>query len=385
MDFQLTDEQIMFRDMAKDFAIREVLPTVQERDREEKFSAEIMQKMGAQGLLGIMIPEEHGGLGLGWLTLGMVAEQIAIYDYSIGINFLIASTLQSLPILNFGTDEQKKKFLPGLMEGKIIGALGAVEPNAGSDAVSIETSATADGDYWILNGNKTWITNATAGDFAIVLVQTDKSKGSKGITTFIVEKGTPGFSSVKIGHKLGVRATDTGQLFFRDCKIHKSNVLGSVGRGIVIALGSIENTRYGLSCLAIGVMQACINASVKYCQERKQFGKPIGSYQLVQEKIADMVVDCEAARYLSYRVGYLKDKGLPYSRETAIAKLHNTEKAAKVARTAMELHGAYGYTDDFPVERSYRDCVGPLIFGGTSHIQRMLIARSELGLDAMAR
>lgn len=371
--------------MAKDFAIREVLPTVQERDREEKFSAEIMQKMGAQGLLGIMIPEEYGGLGLGWLTLGVVAEQIAIYDYSIGINFLIASTLQSLPILNFGTDEQKKKYIPGLMEGKIIGALGAVEPNAGSDAVSIETSATADGDYWILNGNKTWITNATAGDFAIVLVQTDKSKGSKGITTFIVEKGTPGFSSVKIGHKLGVRATDTGQLFFRDCKIHKSNVLGSVGRGIVIALGSIENTRYGLSCLAVGIMQACINASVKYCQERKQFGKPIGSYQLVQEKIADMVVDCEAARYLSYRVGYLKDKGLPYSRETAIAKLHNTEKAAKVARTAMELHGAYGYTDDFPVERSYRDCVGPLIFGGTSHIQRMLIARSELGLDAMAR
>lgn len=385
MDFQLTDEQIMFRDMAKDFAIREVFPTVQERDREEKFSAEIMQKMGKQGLLSIMIPQEAGGLGLGWLTLGVVAEQLAIYDYSVGINFLIASTLQALPIIKFGTDEQKNKFIPGLMEGKIIGALGAVEPNAGSDAASIETSAKEDGDYWILNGNKTWITNATVGDFAIVLAQTDKSKGAKGITTFIVEKGTNGFSSVKIGHKLGVRATDTGQLFFRDCRIPKTNILGPVGKGMAVALSSIENTRYGISFMAVGIIQACINASVKYCQERKQFGKPIGSYQLVQEKIADMVVDCEAARYLSYHVGYLKDNNLPCSRETAIAKLHNTEKAAKATRSAMELHGAYGNADDFPVERLYRDCISPLIFGGTSHVQRMLIARSELGLDAFAR
>jgi alkylation response protein AidB-like acyl-CoA dehydrogenase len=315
----------------------------------------------------------------------MVAEQLAIYDFSVGINFLIASSLQALPILKFGTDEQKNEYIPGIIKGEKIGALGAVEPNAGSDAVSIETSATAEGDYWILNGNKTWITNANVGHFAIVLAQTDKSKGVKGITTFIVPKGTPGFTTSKIGHKLGVRSTDTGQLFFRDCKIHKSSVLGSVGKGIGVALGSIENTRYGLSCLAVGVIQACIDASIKYCQERKQFGKAIGSYQLVQEKIADMVVDCEAARYLSYRVGYLKDNGLPYSRETAIAKLHNTEKAAKATRAALELHGAYAYTDDFPVERFYRDCIGPLIFGGTCHVQKMLIARAELGLDAIAR
>lgn len=385
MDFQLSEEQIMFRDMARDFAVREILPTVQERDRNEKFFPEIMKKMGDQGLLGLMISPEYGGLGLGWLTMGVVAEQIAIYDYSVAINFLISQTLQALPILKFGTEEQKAKYIPGLLSGEVIGAMGAVEPNAGSDAVSIETTAIEDGDSWVLNGNKTWITNATMGQYALVLAQTDKTKGVKGITTFLVDKDTPGFTSVKIGHKLGVRSTDTGQLFFRDCRIPKANVLGQIGKGMSVALSSIENTRYGLACLAVGIMQACINAASKYCQERKQFGKPIGSYQLVQEKVADMIVDCEASRLLVYQVGCLKDKGLPYSRETAIAKLHNTECAARVTRTALELHGAYGFTDDFPVERLYRDCIGALIFGGTCNVQRMLIARSELSLDAFSR
>jgi alkylation response protein AidB-like acyl-CoA dehydrogenase len=385
MDFQLDDEQVMFRDMAKDFAIREILPTSRERDREEKFFPDIMRKMGDQGLLGIAVPQEYGGLGLGWLTLGVVAEELSIHDFSVATNFLIATTLQALPIVKFGTDAQKKKYVPGIMKGEMIGALGAVEPNVGSDAVSIETTAVPDADHWVLNGNKTWITNANVCNFAIVLAQTDKSKGKKGITTFIVEKDTPGFSTNKIGHKLGVRSTDTGQLFFRDCRIPKSNVLGPVGKGLSVALGAIENTRYGLACLAVGVIQACIDASVKYCLERKQFGKPIGSFQLVQEKVADMVVDCDASRFLAYRVGYLKDKGLPHSKETSIAKLHNTEKAAKAARTALEIHGAYGFTDDFPVERLYRDTVGSLIFGGTSHVQRMLIGRSELGIDAISR
>jgi glutaryl-CoA dehydrogenase (non-decarboxylating) len=385
MDFQLTDEQIMFRDMAKDFAIREVLPTVQERDREEKFSAEIMQKMGEQGLLGGVVPQEYGGLGLSWLTFGMIVEQLAVYDGSVAGSLITASTLQALPIVNFGTDEQKKKYIPDIINGKKIGAFGAVEPNAGSDSVSIETMAVLDGEEWVINGNKTWITNATVCDFAIIMAQTDKNKGYKGITTFIVDRDTPGFTTMKIGHKLGGRSTDTGQLFFRDCRIPKSNQLGPVGKGARVGLGSIENTRYGLSCGAVGAIQACIDASVKYCQERKQFGKPIGSYQLVQEKIATMVVDCEASRYLSYRVGYLKDKGLPHSRETSIAKLHNTERAARAARTAVELHGAYGFADDFPVERYYRDAVASLIYGGTSHIHLMLIAMSELGINAITR
>ena len=385
MDFQLTDEQIMFRDMARDFTLREIVPTARERDREEKFFPDIMLKMGNQGLLGINIPTEYGGLGLDWLTLGVVSEQIAYYDFSVAINFLIATTLQITPILMAGDEIQKKKFIEPITRGEMIGCFGAVEPNAGSDAIAIETKAVLDGDEWILNGNKTWITNANVSDFAIVLAQTDKSKGYRGITAFIVEKGTPGFSTTKIANKLGVRSTDTGQLFFRDCRIPKSNQLGAVGKGIQIALACIEHTRYGISCMGVGVTQACIDASVKYCQERKQFGKAIGSYQLVQERIAEMVVDCEASRWLSYHVGYLKDKKLPYSKETAIAKYHNIEVAAKASRTALELHGAYGFTDDFPIERFYRDMIGPLIFGGTAHVQKMIIGRFAVGIDAFSR
>jgi alkylation response protein AidB-like acyl-CoA dehydrogenase len=385
MDFKITDEQIMFRDMAKDFAIREILPSVRERDREERFFPEIMEKLGEQGLLGAAVPQEYEGLGLSWLTFGMVLEQIAMYDAAVAGNLLAASTLQALPMVNFGTEEQKKKYIPGIISGKMIGALGAVEPNTGSDSTAIETMAVLDGDEWVLNGNKTWITNATICDFAIVLAQTDKSKGHRGLTTFIVDRDTPGFTTMKIGHKLGLRTSDTGQLFFRDCRIPKTNLFGAVGKGASVGLGSIENTRYGLSCCAVGVMQACIDASVKNCLERKQFDKPIGSYQLIQDKIATMVVDCEASRYLSYRVGYLKDNGLPHSRETSIAKLHNTERAARAAKAAVEIHGAYGFTDDFSVERLYRDTIASLIYGGSSNIHTMLIARSELGIDAIAR
>jgi alkylation response protein AidB-like acyl-CoA dehydrogenase len=341
--------------------------------------------MGAQGLCGIMVPKEFGGLGLDWTTLGLVAEQISYFDFSVGISLFGQTSLEVMPILTAGDDAQKKKYIPPLSKGETIGSFAAVEPNAGSDATAIETTAVLDGDEWVLNGNKTWITNATVADFAIVLAQTDKSKGVRGITTFIVENGTPGFSSTKIEHKLGVRSTDTGQLFFRDCRIPRTNLLGPLGRGMGVALGSIEHTRYGIACAAVGLTQACIDASVKYCLERHQFGKPIGSFQLVQERIAEMVVDCEASRWLAYRVGYLKDRGLPYSRETAIAKYHNVEVAAKAARTAVELHGAYGFTDDFPVERYYRDMIAPLIFGGTAHVQKMLIGRFTLGVDAFAR
>lgn len=385
MDFELTQEQVMFRDMAKEFAVREIVPTARERDREGKFFPDLIKKMGAQGLCSIMVPKEFGGLGLDWMTLGLVAEQLSYFDFSVGTTHFGQTSLGVMPILTAGDDAQKKKYIPALGRGEKIGCFAAVEPNAGSDAAAIESTAVLDGDEWMINGNKTWITNATVADFAIVLVKTDKSKGTKGITAFIVERGTPGFSSTKIEHKLGVRSADTGQLFFRDCRIPRTNQLGPLGRGMAVGLGSIEHTRYGIACAAVGVIQACIDASVKYCQERNQFGKPIGSFQLVQERVADMVVDCEASRWLAYRAGYLKDKGLPYSRETAIAKHHNVEAAAKAARAAVELHGAYGFTDDFPVERFYRDTIAPLIFGGTAHVQKMLIGRFTLGIDAFAR
>jgi glutaryl-CoA dehydrogenase (non-decarboxylating) len=385
MDLELTKEQAMFRDMAKEFAQREILPTARERDREGKFFPDLIRKMGEQGLFAIKIPKEYGGFDLDWMTLGLVAEEISYVDFSVGITYYIQTSLEAMPILTAGTEEQKQKYVPPVAQGKMIGCTAAVEPNVGSDATAVETSAVRDGDYWVLNGNKTWISNATVADFAVVLAQTDKSKGHKGIATFIVDKGTPGYSSMKIENKLGCRSSDTGQLFFRDCRIPLSNQLGPVGKGMSTALACIDHTRFGIAWMGLGVTRACLDASIKYCQERRQFGKPIGSFQLVQEKISEMVVDYEASRLLVYQAAYLKDRGLPFSRETSIAKYHNIEVAVRATKTAVELHGAYGYTDDFPVERFYRDIIGPLIFGGTANVQKLLIGRAALGIDAIAR
>ena len=368
--------------MSKEFAVREILPSVRERDREEKFPFDLIKKMGAQGLSGILVPPEYGGLGSDWMTLGLVTEQLSYFDFSVGMTLFAQIALAVIPILKAGDDALKKKYIPAICKGDKIHSFAVAEPNAGSDASAIETVAILDGAEWVLNGNKTWITNATVSDFAIILVKTDKEKGAKGTTVFIVEKGTPGFSSVKIDHKLGVRSQDTGQLFFRDCRIPRENQLGLLGKGLSFVLACIEDARYGVSCSALGVIGACIDATVKYCQERNQFGRPIGAFQLVQSRIADMAVDCEASRWLAYRVGYLKDKGLPCSRETAIAKHHNVEAAARAARAAVELHGAYGLTDDFPVEKFYRDMVGPLTMDGTANVHKLLIGRSLLGIGA---
>lgn len=372
----------MFRDTAKEFAEREVAPSARERDREERFFPEIMKKMADLGFFAIMVPENMGGLGLDWTTMGMVAEQLAAVDFSVGLTFFVQTSLEIMPILLAGNEEQKKKYIPDLMLGKKIGCLAAVEPNAGSDATSVETMATLDGDEWVLSGNKTWITNATVSDHAVVLAQTDKSKGTKGIATFIVEDGTPGYTTNKIGHKLGCRSSDTGQLFLRDCRIPKSNVLGAIGAGMRTAMTCIEHTRFGISYLAVGVTQACIDAAIRYAQERKQFGKFIGNFQLIQEQIAEMTVGCEASRLLSHRVAWMKDKGVSSTRETAIAKYHNLEVVMKATRAVLEIMGAYSLTDDFAVERFYRDMTGPLIFGGTANVQRLVIGRFALGLDA---
>jgi alkylation response protein AidB-like acyl-CoA dehydrogenase len=372
----------MFRDMAREFGRREVLPSVRERDREERFPFDLIKKMGDQGLSGILVPPEYGGLGSDWTTLGLVTEQLSYFDFSVGMTLFSQISLAAIPILKTGDDAVKKKYVPAVCKGDKIHCFAVAEPNAGSDASAIETTAIWDRTEWVLNGNKTWITNATASDFAIVLVKTEKEKGAKGTTVFIVEKGTPGFSSAKIDHKLGVRSQDTGQLFFRDCRVPRGNQLGAPGKGLSFVLACIENARYGVSCSSLGVVGACIEATVKYCQERNQFGRPIGAFQLVHGRIADMAVDFEASRWLAYRVGYLKDKGLPCSQETAIAKYHNVEAAARTARAAVELHGAYGLSDDFPVEKFYRDTIPPLTMDGTANIHKLIIGRSLLGIGA---
>jgi len=385
MDFDLTQEQKMFQDMAKEFAQREIAPIARDLDRNEKFPHDLIPKMGEQGLFAIKIPNEYGGMDLDWTTLGLVAEQFASVDFSTSLTYYIQTSLEAMPILTAGTEEQKKKYVPALVQGKIMGCTAAVEPNVGSDATAVETSAVLDGDSWVLNGNKTWITNATVADFAVVVAQTDKSKGHRGISTFVVDKGTPGFSSTKITNKLGCRSTDTGQLFFRDCRIPRANQLGPVGKGMSTALTCIEHTRFGIAWSGLGVTRGCLEASIKYCQERNQFGKPIGSFQLIQERIADMVVDLEASRLLAFQAAHLKDKGVSCTREVSIAKYHNIEVAVRATKTAVELHGAYGYTDDFPVERAYRDIIGPLIFGGTANVQRLILGRITLGIDAISR
>ena len=382
MDFELTTEQSMFKDMAREFGMREVQPYVKEWDREGKMPHEVFEKLGAQGLLGIKAPAEFGGLDLDWMTLGLVTEQLAYFDFSLGMGSCSRTSLGILPLLN-GTEEQKKKYLPGMVQGKLTHCFATVEPDAGSDAAAIRTTAAIDGNDWVINGNKTWITNANISNFAMVVCQTDKSLGTKGLAVIIVDWGTPGFTRAPIEHKLALKHHDHGQLFFRDCRVPRSNQLG--GFGMRAAFSNVEHTRFGIACAATGAVQACLDLSVKYCKERIQFKKPIGSYQLVQEKIADMVVDLEASRWIAYRLAYMKDKNLNVVKETSIAKYHNMEAMARAARAAVELHGAYGLSDEYPLERMYRDCMAPIIYGGTVHVHKLILGRLELGIDAVAR
>jgi alkylation response protein AidB-like acyl-CoA dehydrogenase len=383
MDFELTTEQAMFKEMAREFAIREVQPYVKEWDRQCKMPPEVFKKLGAQGLLGIKAPPEYGGLDLDWMTLGLVTEQLAYYDFSLGMGSCSRTSLGILPILQNGTEEQKKKYLPGMVQGVLTHCFATVEPNAGSDATAIETTAVADGDDYVINGNKTWITNANIANFAMVVCQTDKSKGTKGFAVIIVDWGTPGFTRAPIENKLAFRHHDHGQLFFRDCRVPKSNQVG--GFGMRAAFSNVEHTRYGIACAAVGAINACLDHSVNYCKERNQFKKPIGSYQLVQEKIADMVIDLETTRWVAYRLGYMKDKGMTVARETSIAKYHNMEALHRCAKAAVELHGSYGLSDEFPLERLYRDCMAPIIYGGTAHVHKLILGRLELGIDSVSR
>jgi alkylation response protein AidB-like acyl-CoA dehydrogenase len=383
MDFELTKEQTMFKDMAKEFAVREVQPYVKEWDRQCRMPPDLFKKLGALGLLGIKAPTEYGGLDLDWMTLAVVTEQLSYYDFTLGMAACGRTSLGILPILHNGNEEQKKRYLPGLIQGTLTHCFATVEPNAGSDATAIETTAVLDGDAWVVNGNKTWITNGNLSDFALVVCQTDKTKGSKGLAVILVDWGTPGFSRAPIENKMAFRHHDHGQLFFRDCRVPRANQIG--GFGMRAAFANVEHTRFGIGCAAVGAIQSCLDICVKYVRERNQFKKPIGSFQLIQEKIAEMVVDLESSRWLAYRLAYLKDKNVSVTKETSIAKYHNMEALARCARAAVEIHGSYGLSDEFHVERLYRDCMGPIIYGGTANVHKLILGRLELGIDAVSR
>ncbi len=379
----MSEEQEMTRNLTREFAEREIIPVARDNERQGEFPWPIIRKMAPLGLLGGLIPPEYGGAGLDYLSHALIAEELGRASWSLCITVpIVQVALVEMTLLNWGVESQKERYLPQLTSGERIGCFAAVEPNVGSDAAAMETNAVLSGGEWLLNGTKTWITNGDVADLAIIFAQTDKAKKHRGICAFIVERGTPGFSSKEIKWRLGLHSCSEAELILEDCHLPEDSLLGDAGRGFDIAMSGINNARYTIAAGCVGLAQACIDASVKYAKERHQFGKPIGSFQLIQGHIADMIVETEAARLLVYRTGDLKNKGLPHARETSIAKYYATEVALRAANSAVRIHGGYGYSDEFPVGRYFRDAMGPILFGGTSEIQKLIIGRDALGINA---
>ena len=382
MDFELTEEQTMIRAMARDFAEKEIAPVARNIDREGRFPIDLVKKMGETGFLGLDLDAKYGGGGADHISYCVMLEELAKADLSIAVTASAHISLCGKSIERWGTEAQKRKYLSKVASGEILGAFATTEPNVGSDIASIETSATLQGNEWVLNGNKTWITNGGVADIVIIIAQTDKSKGHRGLAAFIVERDTPGLSSTDMHDKLGSRSSNTAELALEDCRVPQDNVLGPVGKGMSVALSAFDEARLGVAARSVGAAQACIDAAVSYAQTRKQFGKLIGSFQLIQELIADMAVETEAARLLVYRAAALKDKGDPATVQTSMAKYYASEIAFKVVNNALQIHGSYGYSDDFPVERYLRDVRVSTILEGTSQMHKLIIGRAMTGINA---
>jgi butyryl-CoA dehydrogenase len=382
MDLDLTDDQRAVREMARKFADEYIAPVARENDINERFPADVIARMGELGLLGGPVPPEYGGAGLDHISQALITEEIGRACSSVRTTISVQISLVELSLANWGTEEQKRRYLPLLCSGKRIGCFGLTEPNAGSDPAGMETSAVADGDHWVLNGHKIWISNAGVADLAIVFAQTGKGKGSRGIGAFLVDRGTPGFSTRDMHGKLGLRASNTGELILEDCRIPKDQLLGRAGEGFKVAMSALDNGRYSVAAGCVGICQGCVDASVRYAKGRKQFGRAIGSFQLVQDLIARMIVDTEAARLLVFRAGHLKNQGRRCTREVSMAKYFASEAAVRCALDAIQVHGSYGYSNEYPVERYLRDAKVATIYEGTSQIQKLLIASHDLGIRA---
>ncbi|MBB5324030.1 acyl-CoA dehydrogenase [Anoxybacillus tepidamans] len=375
MNFQLTEEHEMIRKMVRDFAKNEVAPTAAERDEEERFDREIFNKMAELGLTGIPWPEEYGGIGSDYLAYVIAIEELSKVCASTGVTLSAHISLASWPIYKFGTEEQKQTYLRALATGEKLGAYGLSEPGAGSDVSSMKTRAVLDGDHYVLNGSKVWITNGGEAEIYVVFAVTDPEKKHKGISAFIVEKGTPGFSIGKKEKKLGIRSSPTTELIFEDCRIPKENLLGQEGEGFKIAMMTLDGGRNGIAAQAVGIAQGALDAAVEYAKGRVQFGKPIAEQQGVGFKLADMATAIEAARLLTYQAAWLESNGLPYGKASAMAKLFAGDTAMKVTVDAVQIFGGYGYTKDYPVERFMRDAKITQIYEGTQEIQRLVISR----------
>ncbi len=379
MDFELNDIQTMVRDTARKFAREEVAPLAAEMDKEARFRPDLVRQMGELGFLGAAIPEAYGGAGMDYQCYAIIVEELSAACASTGVVVSAHSSLCCDPILKFGTEEQKKKFLPPLASGQMLGCLGLTEPQAGTDAGNVKTTAVLDGDAWVLNGTKIFITNGGPAGVAVVIASTDRSAKHKGLSAFIVPADTPGYKVAKEEHKLGIRASSTAELVFEDCRIPKDNLLGAPGEGFKVAMATLDGGRIGIAAQAVGIGRGALEAAVAYAQERSQFGKPIASFQAIQWKLADMATELDAARLLTLRAAWMKDQGLKnFSRESAMAKLFASEAAMNATREAIQVFGGYGYIDEYPVERYYRDAKITEIYEGTSEVQRLVIARALL-------
>ncbi|MCK4431099.1 MAG: acyl-CoA dehydrogenase family protein [Candidatus Aminicenantes bacterium] len=382
MDFDFNEEQKMIQETIRKFANEEIAPVASENDKKAQFPMDIFKKLADLGFMGTPIPEEYGGAGFDYISHAIVAEEIGRVDSSMRGTYSVQVSLVELPIYKYATEEQKKKYLPKLTSGELIGCYGLTEPDAGSDPASMLSTAKEDGDFYVLNGQKTWITNAGIADLAIVYAKTDPEAGARGITAFLVERGFEGFSTNDLHDKLGLRASNTGEIFLENCRVPKENILGEINKGFKVALGTLDFGRFTVAAGCVGTAQGCIDVCKVHAKQRIQFGKPIASFQLVQQMIADMVVECEAGRLLVYRAGHLKNKGLRNTRETSIAKYFCSEMVNRVAYKAIQIHGGYGFSGEYDVERFYRDARINTLYEGTSQIQQLIIGAFELGIKA---
>jgi alkylation response protein AidB-like acyl-CoA dehydrogenase len=378
MNFELNEEQVEMRRVLREFADNEIIPYAAEWDEKSTFPHEAVKKLGELGFLGVIFPTEYGGSGLSYVDYVTVVEELSRADASVGITVAAHISLCTNHVYEQGSEEQKKKYLVPLASGEWLGAWSLTEPEAGSDAGGTRTTAVLDGDEWVINGSKTFTTNGRVAEVAIAMAVTDKSKGSHGISAFIVPKGTPGFRPGKKENKLGHRASDTSEMIFEDCRVPKENILGPLGGGFVAAMQILDGGRISIASLALGIAQAAYECALEYSQQRKQFGKPIASFQGVAFKLADMATEIEAARLLTYKAAALKDQGKRVTKESAMAKLYASEAAMRATTEAVQILGGYGYTKDYPAERYFRDAKLTTIGEGTSEIQRLVISRQLL-------
>ncbi len=378
MDFELTEEQKMIQEMAHDFAEKEIKPKAPELDKTERHPTEIIQKMSELNLMGIAIPDTYGGGGADVVSYVLALEEISWGCASVGVIMSVNNSLVCDPIYTFGTEEQKKKFLTPLASGKKLGCFGLTEPEAGSDAAAQKTTAILQGDVWVINGKKNFITNGNVADYCVLMAMTDRSKGYKGISSFIVDCKAPGFTVGVVEKKLGIKASGTAELILEDCRIPKENLLGEVGQGFYVAMNTLDGGRIGIAAQANGIAKAALEAAIAYAKTRTQFGNPISKFQAIQWMIADMATELEAARLLTLRAAFLKDHKQRYEKEAAMAKLFASETANRIATKALQIHGGYGYIQEYNVERHFRDARITEIYEGTSEIMRLVIANNIL-------